>query len=59
MNLTEEDRRWLSQYARDQQEPRAPADTLARLEALGLLMRGWSNRYVVTTKGEVALRGSG
>lgn len=55
MNLTDEDRRWLAQYARDQQEPIAPTPTLARLERLGLLMRAWSNRYVVTAKGHEAL----
>lgn len=29
--------------------------TLARLERLGLLMRGWSHFYVLTARGEHAL----
>lgn len=32
-----------------------PRETLARLEGLGLLMRGWGNTYVLTAAGHAAL----
>lgn len=54
--LTEEEWRCLERFAQDRQDTAASLDVLARLEQLGLLMRGWGPTYVVTARGEALLR---
>jgi hypothetical protein len=54
--LNTEEWRCLERFARDQQDTGASLETLARLEELGLLMRGWGPSFVVTARGEALLR---
>jgi hypothetical protein len=53
--LGREDLRWLRHYAQDRQDQQAPDEVLARLETLGLLMRGWSGSHIVTARGQQLL----
>jgi len=53
--LNDEEWLCLEQYASDRQDTAASLDVLAKLEQLGLLMRGWGPRYVVTARGEALL----
>lgn len=55
--LSDEEWRCLERYAEDERYRGASEEVLARLEALGLLMRGWNHAYVVTARGEAFLRG--
>lgn len=54
--LSQEEWRCLERFARDRQDTAASLETLAKLEQLGLLMRGWGPSFVVTAKGEALLR---
>ncbi|HZR35418.1 MAG TPA: hypothetical protein VFA75_08565 [Nevskia sp.] len=54
--LSDEEWLCLERYARDRQDTGASLEVLARLEQLGLLMRGWGPTYVVTARGEALLR---
>ncbi len=56
MQLTDDDWQWLHRYEHDDQAEPASLETLARLESMGLLMRSWGRRYVITDSGRKALR---
>jgi hypothetical protein len=55
--LSDEEWRCLEAYAQDRQDVPASLEVLARLEQLGLLMRGWNHSHFVTARGEAFLRG--
>jgi hypothetical protein len=54
-DLTNEELSWLLTLANGAAKTRPRLATLARLEGLGLLMRGWGQTYVVTHKGQALL----
>lgn len=54
-DLTTEELSWLVTLANGAAKTRPRLATLARLEGLGLLMRGWGQTYVVTDKGQALL----
>ncbi len=55
-SLTPDELVWLQTYARDQQDLVAPLEVLARLEKLGLIMRGWNQTYVLTAQARALLQ---
>lgn len=53
--LTEWEWQLLDGYAHDRQHQEADVAALAKLERLGLLMRGWNDTHVVTGRGQAWL----
>jgi hypothetical protein len=49
--LNDEEHACLAAFARDEQDVDAAEEVLARLEEMGLLMRGWGRTFVVTQLG--------